>query len=348
MRGLKGLLIAIASTVFFIILLCIPGPKVNPLLNPSRIANTNPVFDSLESHLKILSTRKYPKVERPNSCINCNNFNFTPMIHPNNVCSGNTKIDLLVLITTIPKSVKARETLRNTWLQHTVNNTANIRHVFLFGGGWSKQEQAILYYESSQFGDILQEDYKDAYYNLSLKVMSGYKWAFKFCSHAKFTLRTADDNYINIPEIVKWVKTKGLQNSHVQIGHKIGNNPVHRQKDKKWFVSPLEYPESLYPTYSMGTAFLFSMVAIKDIIKAAPNVPFFAIEDVWFGLLMREIKMGVVDEQGFDRLLENNFLKQLMDGKCPDEGNFLSIHLVSAEGMQLLWNQCSFTQTQHK
>ena len=351
MRGYNGFLIAIASTIFIILLsLSVPGPKVHlkgvakkaePLSKTSRIANINPDFDSIKSHLKILSARIIPKIRRPNSCINCNNFNFTPIIHPHDVCSGNTTIELLVLITTIPEAVKGREALRNTWLQHSKNNTANIRHVFLFGGGWSKQEQAILYDESSQFGDILQENYKDAYYNLSLKVISGYKWALKFCNHAKFTLRTADDNYINIPEIVKWVNTKGPKNSHVQIGHRLANILVHRQRNKKWFVTPIEYPERVYPTYSMGTAFMFSMVAIKDIVKAAPNVPFFAIEDAWFGLLMREIKMGVVNEPGFDKLLEDKLLKQLMDGKCPDEGKFLSIHLVSAEAMQLLWNHCS-------
>ena len=213
-----------------------------------------------------------------------------------------------MLITTIPKAVKGREALRNTWFQHSKNNTVNIRHVFLFGGGWSKQ------------------------------------WALKFCNHAKFTLRTGDDNYINLPEIVKWVKTKGPKNLHVQIDSIITGiqRQVYRKRDKKWFVNPLEYPEREYPTYSMGTAFMFSMVAIKDIVKAAPNVPFFAIEDAWFGLLMREIKMGVVNEPGFDKQLQNGLLKQLMDGKCPDKGKFLSIHLVSTEGMQLLWNQCSF------
>ena len=358
MRGLKGFLIAIFITLFtiFSIFLRIGGPqpkvypkgvkkvvkRAEPLSKTSRVANINPYHDSRNYHLKILSTRIYLKKQRPNSCINCNNFNFIPIIHPHYICSGNTTINLLVLITTIPQAAKGRETLRNTWLQHSKNNTANIRHVFLFGGGWSKQEQAILYEESSQFGDILQENYKDAYYNLSLKVISGYKWALKFCNHAKFTLRTADDNYINLPEIVKWVNTKGPKNSHVQIGHKLENIVVHRQRNKKWFVPFIEYPERVYPTYSMGTAFMFSMVAIKDIVKAAPNVPFFAIEDVWFGLLMREIKMGVVNEPGFDKQLENNLLKQLMDGKCPDSGKFLSIHLVSAEGMQLLWSQCSF------
>ena len=358
MRGLKGFLVVvfIMLCTVFSIFLRIGGPqpkvyprgvekvvkKAEPLSKTSRIANINPYHDTRNYHLKILSTRIYPKMQRPNSCINCNNFNFTPIIHPHYICSGNTTIDLLVLITTIPQAAKGRKTLRNTWLQHSKNNTANIRHVFLFGGGWSKQEQAILYDESSQFGDILQENYKDAYYNLSLKVMSGYKWALKFCNHAKFTLRTGDDNYVNIPEIVKWVKTKGPKSSHVQIGHRITNMLVYRQKDKKWFVSPLEFPERVYPTYSMGTAFMFSMVAIKDIVKAAPNVPFFAIEDAWFGLLMREIKIGVVNEPGFDKQLENNVLKQLMDGKCPDRGKFLNIHLVSAEGMQLLWNQCSF------
>ena len=305
-----------------------------------HIAIVNPNHESIESHLKVLSSRIYPKTERPTVCDNCNNFNFTTIIGAKDVCAGNNPIDLLVLVTTIPKTFKERQAMRDTWLQHSRGNTANVRYVFLFGGGWSQREQAILYNESAQYGDILQEDYKDAYYNLSMKVMSGYKWALKFCNRATFTLRTADDNYINIPGLVKWVRTEGPKNMHVQIGYKQTHIIAFREKTKKWYITRPEFPEYVYPPYAMGTAFLYSRLALKDIVKAAPNIPYFAIEDVWFGLVMRQIHMATVHDGRFHMTLEGKLLKQLMHDECPNSGNFFSIHLVSPEAQPLLWRQC--------
>ena len=308
-----------------------------------KIAIINPGYSSIKSHMKILATRVIPKVVRPRTCDNCNNFNFTSTLEPDDLCADEDPIDLLVLITTIPNAIVARQALRETWLQHSNDNTANIRHIFLFGAGWSEKEQEIIKNESLEFGDILQEDYKDSYYNLSLKMMSGFKWAHRNCKHAYFTLRTADDNYINIPQIINWIRTNGPKNLYAQIGHAAPDLSVLRTKVRKWYISPIEFPENKYPPYAVGTAFLYSMTAIEHIIRIAPNVPYFCIEDAWFGMVMRELKMPVINEPAFDRLLENRLLDQMMRETCPNEGNFLSLHLVSPEAMVKLWKQCPST-----
>ena len=305
-----------------------------------KIAVIGPDDASYESHMKVLATRVYPKTHRPTLCKNCNNFNFTPIIQPQNLCSDKYPIDLLVLVTTTPKARVNRQALRKTWMHHSKANASSVRHLFLLGGGWSEQEQSILYNESVRYKDILQEDYKDAYYNLSMKVISGYKWALEFCSQANFTLRTADDNFINIPGVVKWVRTKGHENMHAQIGYRLANNMVLRERKLKWFVTRKEFPHRTYFPYAIGTAFLYSMAAIKDVVKVAPNIPFFCLEDAWFGMLMREISMPVRNEPGFHKVLEGKLLLELLKGKCPNEGKFLSIHLVSPEAMKLLWQQC--------
>ena len=308
-----------------------------------KIAIINPSYSSIKSHLKILATRVLPKEVRPRTCDNCNDFNFTSILEPDELCTDEDPIVLLVLVTTIPSAIVARQALRETWLQHSNDNTANVRYIFLFGAGWTEKEQEIIKNESLAYGDILQEDYKDSYYNLSLKVMSGFKWAHRNCKHANFTLRTADDNYINIPQIINWIRTDGSENLYAQIGHATADLRVLRRKIRKWYISPIEFPETRFPPYAVGTAFLYSMTAIEHIIRIAPNVPYFCIEDAWFGMVMRELKMPVLDEPAFDRQLEKRLLDQMMKGKCPNEGNFLSLHLVSPEAMVKLWKQCPST-----
>ena len=320
------------------------GKQAKSLIVLPQIAVINPSFATLETHMKVLATRMLPRKMRPSRCSNCNSFDFNPIILPMAACSGEDPIDLLVLVTTIPKNIVGRHALRNTWMRHSERNTGNVRHVFLFGGGWSAEEQAILYNESSKFDDILQENYKDSYYNLSLKAMSGFKWAHAYCNKAQFALRTADDNYINIPQLVKWIRTNGTENLYAQIGHNSTNLKVLRRKIRKWYITPLEYPEKYYPPYAVGTAFMFSMTALDHIVKIAPDIPYFCIEDAWFGMVLRELNMPVVDEPNFDKQLEDELLDQMMEGKCPDGGNFLSLHLVSPPAMAKLWRQCPSTR----
>ena len=304
----------------------------------------NPDLQSYETHMKILATRRHPVKPRTNSCNRCNDFNFKPIIEPKKVCGGDGPIDLLVFVTTIPKAVQERAAIRDTWGRHSKGNTASVRHVFLFGGGWNQSEQAVLNQESSLYGDILQEDYKDAYYNLSLKMISGYGWALKHCARAHFTLRTADDNYVNVPHTLQWVRTSGAQNLRVQIGHIFWKMEVYRQPYKKWYVSYEEFPERYYPPYAVGTAFLYSMAAVRELVDAAPSVPFFAIEDAWFGMVMREIKMAAKEVEGFDRLLLGRRLRALERGECPDRGDFFGMHLVQPDAMYKMWRQCPSTQ----
>ena len=298
-------------------------------------------LQSFETHMKTLRTRVPATSQRPRTCNNCNRFHYELIISSNSACAKPGHVDLLVLITTIPDAIKARDALRNTWLSHTKNNTGIVRHVFLFGWGWSKQEQAQLRKESINYGDIIQYDYKDAYYNLSYKVMSGFKWALKHCLKANFILRTADDNFVNIPKILLWIKRYGKSSMHAQIGFIHWRLEVWREITKKWYVSFAEFPEKCYPPYAIGTAFLYSMLAVKEVVNEAPNIPFFCLEDVWFGLVMREVKMPVIHEPLFFRELTQKYYRRQNKCMCPFNGNFLALHLVTPGAMPHLWNLCT-------
>ena len=44
----------------------------------------------------------------------------------------------------------------------------------MMGVGFSIEEQEVIFNESEKHGDILKENYIDSFYNLSIKVLSGY------------------------------------------------------------------------------------------------------------------------------------------------------------------------------
>ena len=344
---------ALAVLIFFAFLLMLddkfrPKKKTSDQKKPSEPPvchllklSVPTTLQSFETHMKILSTRQPVRSERPRKCANCNIINYKPIILSNSVCAKSGSIDLLVLITTTPSAKDAREAMRKSWLTHTKKNSGNVRHVFLLGGGWSGEEQAQLHQESNQYGDILQHDYKDAYYNLSYKVMSGFQWALKYCSQAKFILRTADDNFVNIPRTLSWITQFGKNSMHAQIGFIHWRLEVWREMTRKWYISYTEFPEPYYPPYAMGTAFLYSLLAVKEVVKEGPNIPFFCIEDVWLGFVMREIKMPVIGEPLFFKELTQTYYKTLNKCVCPFDDNFLALHLVTPGAMPHLWNLCT-------
>ena len=299
---------------------------------------------SICTHLRILATRIMPDKVRPMTCNNCNSFNFTSLIHPENICGGNGLIELLMLVTTSAKAIRSREATRATWASHSNKNTANVRYLFLFGGGLPESQQAIIQRENIQYGDILQESYKDAYYNLSYKVMSGYQWALKHCPRAQFILRTADDNFVHVPNVLFWIRTFGPENMRAQIGYILEKLEVHRQMTRKWFISYAEFPEDYYPPYAVGTSFLYSMPAVSEVVKAAPNVPFFPIEDAWFGMVMKKINMTT---KALDGILEHHtadILQRVWKCKCPFNDTFIAIHPAKPEALNFLWRLCPLSR----
>ena len=288
------------------------------------------------SHLNILSTREFADEPRPLTCDGCNKFEFQTIINPKDVCQGTKPLDILIQTTTVPQSERERDVIRRTWASWTWKNTNNVRHMFLFGSGWGSEDQRIIEKESEVYGDILQQGYKDSYYNLSYKVGMGYKWALEHCQRAKYVLRTAEDNFINIPRLVHYLRTNSQSLQRTQIGNMRSTMSVIRSMKSKFYVPHYEYPYEMYPPYAIGSAFLYSMAAVKEIMEAAPNVPFFALEDVWFGLVMQQINMNITSDPGFDVILMEHILQEAMTSRlCPGHGAFYSIHLMGVTPMIL-------------
>lgn len=301
-----------------------------------------PNLKVLEHHLKVLQTREFPKKAREESCNKCNVYKYKQLIQPWNVCQKPGNVELLILITTIPSTIQERLTVRKTWGSHSKNNSASTRLVFLFGGGWEPKDQAIIEEENELYGDILQDDFKDAYYNLSYKVIMAYKWALEECPHARYVLRTADDNFIHVPRMLELLRRQGDADyfKRAQIGRRLDGLAVERKRTRKWYISPMEYKNYRYPLYAVGTAFLYSMESVREVVVSSVDVPFFCLEDAWLGMVMEKIQMPVIHVKGFHVNLEGEPLLKIKEGKCPVKGNFYSLHLVTTEIMYRVWKIC--------
>lgn len=300
-------------------------------------------------HLKVLRTRQFSEETRPYRCNRCMAWKYKTTIEPSNVCRNQRSgqgLMILALVTTIPDEIEGRKAIRETWGSLSKNNTGYLNILFLYGSGWSGAEQAIIEKEDRQFGDVLQADFADNYYNLALKVLMGFRWAAENCPQMDFVLRTGTDNFINLPGLYLHLSQNKMRLQRGAIGRIFTKMQPWRIPDRKWFLSPRDIPDGTLPDYPIGTAFVFSLESVKELIAISPYVPFFPLEDQYFGYCMQAVAMPAINVFGFNfYILQEKWLALLKSGSqgkslCPFKMPWYTVHDVDPMFMRHLWASC--------
>ena len=73
--------------------------------------------------------------------------------------------------------------------------------MFCTGSTLDENIQRSLEEESQEYGDLVQGDFLDNYYNLSYKAIMGNLWVTEFCSQAEFLVKTDDDMFVDMYEV---------------------------------------------------------------------------------------------------------------------------------------------------
>ena len=68
--------------------------------------------------------------------------------------------------------------------------------------------------EFDQYRDMVQGNFIDRYRNLTLKAVLGLRWMSQYCSQAPFAIKTDDDTFLNIFEMVR-LMTENANKSRV-------------------------------------------------------------------------------------------------------------------------------------
>ena len=73
--------------------------------------------------------------------------------------------------------------------------------MFCTGSTLDENIQRSLEEESQEYGDLVQGEFLDNYYNLSYKAIMGNLWVAEFCSQAEFLVKTDDDMFVDMYEV---------------------------------------------------------------------------------------------------------------------------------------------------
>ena len=311
--------------------------RVEAETNYQKLLDKSNVPQNVRKGNAILRTRTYPTTPRKTKCNKCFTYVYNTVIKPNS-CDAPGDVKVLAVITTVPWVTEIRDALRQTWLSVTKNNTASVRYVFLLGSGWPADKQAKLKEESEEYKDILQDDYIDSYFNLSIKALSGFKYGLTTCKRAQFIMRSADDNYVNLPNILQLIKTGKKVQTHMFGPCVPPGSVVIRGAGSKWAVTRNEWQPRTYPAYCVGTTFLMSHAVARKLYLASENVPYFVMEDVYFGEVAHQSGIPLYNVPGFNLGVPKINPKAKVP--CTIFKDWRSVHNVNPQNQRNLWKNC--------
>ena len=272
-----------------------------------------------------MSMNKFKEISKDVKFANPHRFRY--ILNVNEKCADNTF--LVTFIHTAPDHYKRRMLIRETW-----GNPKNFKNVvtkliFLMGSTTNNKIQESLHYESDRFGDIVQEDFLDSYRNLTYKAISGLKWITYNCRNAKFVLKTDDDIFVHIYNLMNHLQSlnkHGIVSKRLVMCLVWYRMKVMRDKKSKWYVPKEEFKEDYFPVYCSGSAYLLSTDVAEDMYNASLHTPFFWVDDFYVtGLLAK--KIGIT-HQKFNSvyLLNGKKFEETFVGKPGSTAVFCHIH----------------------
>lgn len=151
--------------------------------------------------------------------------------------------------------------------------------------------------EFNIFQDILIGDFQDSYRNLTLKTLSGLKYASLYCSQARYVMKVDDDTLINFKTLVDTL-TRSPKEDFIT-GYVCSRCRPMRDQNHKWYLSLQEYPRPFYPDYLKGPAYVMSGDLPAKIISMSLKTSLFLWEDVYIGIILEKLAISPRNNQCF-------------------------------------------------
>lgn len=247
-------------------------------------------------------TTTVPSSSTTPELLNPHSFQF--IMDANDLCSRKEPPFLLILVMSIHDHMDVRNAIRQTWGAvakggswpgRTVEETVKL--AFLLGLHQFPERESLLVAENEKYGDIIQENFVDSYYNLSIKMVMGLKWASQYCPGVSFILKADEDTFVNLPLLVDILRQPETPRDTI-IGRIMPESKVYRVG--KWSVDKKAYAGKVYPPYAAGNTYVIPGSLARKLYKASERHLYIHVEDAFItGLLAQAIGASHLDMPGF-------------------------------------------------
>ncbi|XP_061457747.1 N-acetyllactosaminide beta-1,3-N-acetylglucosaminyltransferase 3 isoform X2 [Rhineura floridana] len=213
------------------------------------------------------------------------------------------EVFLLLAIKSSPGNYERREIIRKTWGQQRTFAGVHIRRVFLSGvvanARDARKLNQLLKLEMEEYGDILQWDFLDSFFNLTLKQVLFHAWMEARCPGVRFIFNGDDDVFANTDNIIHYLlSVPGAGDQHLFVGQLISNVGPIREKWSKYYVPEQVTTSKSYPPYCGGGGLLMSGYTSHTIYKKSLGIELFPIDDVYLGMCLQEAGLAPSSHMG--------------------------------------------------
>ena len=163
-----------------------------------------PTSGDIKDIINGLETERNPKT-RYNPIYEINRLFLIQNIRACESMKRDIYLSVIVLVKSAAINFERRNSIRKTWGSPGNCNNATIRTVFLIGLTSDKTAQLKIRKENDRYQDIIQGDFIDSYFNITLKTLMGLKWAYLFCK-SDYYLFADDDYYISTKNLLLFLK----------------------------------------------------------------------------------------------------------------------------------------------
>lgn len=267
---------------------------------------------------------------------------YFPMLmnHPEK-CAGD--VDLLIVVKSVIEQHDRREAVRLTWGKEHAVRGKKVKTLFLLGtpapGKDSKNLQKLLEYEDRLYGDILQWNFMDTFFNLTLKEVNFLRWFNIYCTHVPFIFKGDDDVFVNPTNLVDLIdfRTQDGKVRDLFVGDTISKAAPIRNRQSKYYI-PKELFNEPYPPYVGGGGFLMSSQLARRFFVVSESVTLFPIDDVFLGMCLQKLGLEPEMHPGFKTFGIMKRKVSPMNSEPCFYRHLIVVHKLSPEELLRMWD----------
>lgn len=284
----------------------------------TRIMDYNILPQSLQDFLVHRRCRTYPM-----------------LINQLHVCNENPF--LLLVVKSLVPHFDRRQAIRETWGRVGVLGNRTVATVFLLGNTLLMDHfpnlLGMLSREAELHKDLLQWDYRDTFFNLTLKEVLFLEWFSQKCPQAQYVLKGDDDVFVNTFRVIDFLE--GLSEDKDRdffVGDVISNAIPHRDKKLKYFI-PESVFEGRYPPYAGGGGYLYSGELALRLYNVSRQVALYPIDDVYTGMCLKKLGLVPKKHDGFKTF---GIRDKYRESPCAYRGLML-VHSRTPQEVMKIW-----------
>ncbi|XP_072536949.1 UDP-GlcNAc:betaGal beta-1,3-N-acetylglucosaminyltransferase 7, like [Salminus brasiliensis] len=252
-------------------------------------------------------------------------------------------VDVLLVVKSVIEQHERREAVRRTWGAERTVRGRRVKTLFLLGtpspGKDTKNLQKLLEYEDRIYGDILQWDFMDTFFNLTLKEVNFLRWFHIYCARVSFVFKGDDDVFVNTDNLVELIdfRTEEGKAHELFTGDTISKAIPIRNKQSKYYI-PREMFDKPYPPYVGGGGFLMSSQIARRLFTASEGLELFPIDDVFLGMCLQKLGKAPESHPGFKTF---GIVKRKVSSMNSEPCFFrqlIVVHKLSAHDLLRMWS----------